>query len=407
MRYVITTGLLVLVLALAACNLPGAVDAPTLEPTPGGGEQPTTGPTTDPGGQPTAEQPTQPPATDPGEEPAATEPPASGVENCPLPGEDQEQYIDEEAGYCFLYPSIFEVNTNFSMFEHQVALIGPPLDPTSMEPVLVTMQIDMTGPAVYVSTSQEYAQMWVDVTVPGMGLEVAGAEIGGQPAAVVEGIPGRIAGRAGFVVVDGVKYTVLMHPSPEDFAELTEQAEMLWDVVTGSILFFEPDGLEDVVLAEDVCAEPGNGMNQRISLLEGYCYLYPEEFEADPDFAGGVTAGPTVEVPNFGPMRARLVLAWAGSAEGKSPREIIEPWIETGVDPATVQDTTIGGAPAVMYIDPRGPVLQIGAHIVADDQVYTIVGNPYDHTLYPEQAELIDRMWESMTGTVAFFDPWR
>ena len=38
------------------------------------------------------------------------------------------------------------------MFEHQVALIGPPLDPTSMEPVLVTMQIDMTGPAVYVST---------------------------------------------------------------------------------------------------------------------------------------------------------------------------------------------------------------------------------------------------------------
>ena len=31
--------------------------------------------------------------------------------------------------------------------------------------------------------------MWVDLTVPGMGLEVAEAEIGGQPAAVVEGIP--------------------------------------------------------------------------------------------------------------------------------------------------------------------------------------------------------------------------
>lgn len=423
MRRLTTISLLVLALALVACNVPGGgVEVPTSEPTPGGGEQPTIAPTGDTGQPPTAPAPTDAPPTaeptdtggQPTEEappteapPAETEPPASGVESCPAPGEGQEQYVDEGGGYCFLYPSEFTLHTDFTTFEHQVALAGPPLDPNSLEPIAVGLQVDMTGPAVYVSTSGEYAQMWRDITIPEMSLGIDEATIGGQPAAVIDGVPGRVGGRAAFIVVDGVKYTLNMQPEVGVFPDLDEQAEMLWELVTSSIVFFEPTELGDVVLAEDVCEEPGDVTQQTINLMEGYCFLYPAEFEADVDFAGGITAGPTVEVPNFGPMRARLVLAWAGDAQGQSPRDIIETWVETGIDPTSIEDTTIGGAPAVTYLDPRGPVHQIGAHIVANDQQYTIVGNPYDFAQYPEQAQLIDEMWEAMTGTVAFFDPWR
>ncbi len=406
--------LLVVAFVLAACNVIG-LDPDAGTGTPGDLMTPAQ-PPTDPV-QPTADTgqpatvPVQPTA-EPVEtaEPVPTEDSSAGVENCPVAGEGQLQYVSEEWGFCFVYPDIFEAHEDFSWFD-EVNLAGPPLDPTQMEPMLVTLQVEMTGPAVYVTNGAEYSQMWADLGGEGSGEPAGEMTIGGQQAAIRRNIPGMASGRAAFVVANGIKYRLDLQPQPEDvgtIGDLAAQGEMVWQTVTSSIVFFPPVGGEPPVTAEDVCPQPTEGMTQLVSLADGLCFLYPSELERDDLFtATGITGGPTVEVPNFGPMRARMVPALFGPAEGMTPAELLETWVDAGLDPSSFEETTIGGAPAITYFDNRGPVGQIGAHIVADDRIYTMVANPYDHTLYPEQSAVVDQMWPAALESLAFFDPWR
>lgn len=408
--------LLIVALALTACNIAGlnpeATAEPTAEVTPGDVAQPT-----EDMGQPATEpvQPTED-TTQPTAEPVETAAPvptegsAGSVEDCPVAGEGQLQYVSEEWGFCFVYPDIFEAHEDFSWYK-EVNLAGPPLDRTQMETMAVSLQVEMTGPAVYASNGAEYAQMWMELGREGTGEVEGEMTIGGQPATIVRDIPGMASGRAAFIVANGTKYRLDLQPQPEDVGgvgDLAAQGEMVWETVTSSIVFFAPAGGEPPVIAEDVCPEPTEGMTQLVSLVDGLCFLYPSELERDELFqATGITGGPTVEVPNFGPMRARMVPSLFGPAEGMTPSELLATWVDAGLDPSSFEETTIGGAPAITYFDNRGPVGQIGAHIVADDRIYTMVANPYDHTLYPEQSAIVDQMWPAALESMAFFDPWR
>jgi hypothetical protein len=74
----------------------------------------------------------------------------------------------------------------------------------------------------------------------------------------------------------------------------------------------------------------------------------------------------------------------------------------------SVQESAIGGRPALTYLDPNtipGPVRT--GHVLANGLIYTVWASPYDPERYPEAVADLDRVWEVAAGSMAFFSPFR
>lgn len=373
-------------MVLSACQI-GADTTPTAAPLTGAAPTPTLAGTA-------------PPATT--ETTALPEP--TGV--CPEATADTAVYRSDANGYCFLYPASFTVEQQIERPDEEVWLLGPQLV-QGQEAAIVTLRIAFNGPATTLNSAEEYAEMWKSLALPELELDVQPATVGGLPAALITGIPGMFPEQSAFILANGMKYRLTLQPLPEDVPELTEAANQVWQTVTSSIVFFAPGLVRDYIQPEDVCPAATETTQTHTNLLEGFCLLYPASFELDERFASGFVGGPViVDDPTFGEIRTSLVLASAGPSQGATPRQLLEPRLEF-VDPASIQETTIGGAPAVTFLDPREPFASRQAMIVANDMMYTIVNQPYDPATYPKAVEHVDLVWETVVGSVAFFEPWR
>jgi len=62
---------------------------------------------------------------------------------------------------------------------------------------------------------------------------------------------------------------------------------------------------------------------------------------------------------------------------------------------------------AVTYDFVTGPWLQRNATVVVDDRYYTFVIQPWDPNLFPQALPDVERLWNTASQSVAFFDPWR
>lgn len=405
--------LLVLIVASLACNA-GATDSnDTVEvPT----EQPTNGvPAEDSAGQPTPD-----PAENPTDEPVgeASEETGSGAEtggtggayNCPTPAEGTELYISEEFGYCFLYPADYSLNPDWNVYEYgMTAFHGQPLDPDSMEPVLVNVQIYYNGPAVDVSSAAEYAARWLEINaLPGIDMPTEPASLGGHESVLVQHQPGMFTQQTAFTVVDGRKYSVTMQPNIGDFEPLDAEGQATWDLVTGSIVFFPPTTDRTWVQAADVCPTAAAGTTLHVNYVDGMCFLVPDGWTQDTNFGGSTFSTSEVlgEMEGFGEITPRMSVAFFGGP-GATPEEVLAGFIEAGVDPVTFQEFTVDGYPAVEYIEPRGPFEQRGGMIVAERGSYSLMANPYDPDVFAESMADIDVAWDTITGSLAFFTPWR
>lgn len=324
---------------------------------------------------------------------------------CPEATADTALYRNDDNGVCFLYPASFAVETQVERPDEVVWLRGPQLV-QGQEAAVVTLRVAFNGPAEGL-TAQEYAEMWRSLYVPEMALPVQTMTVGGQTAALITDVPGMFPEQSAFVVANGMKYQLILQPQPGLVPELTEATEQVWRTVTDSIVFFAPAVVREWVRPDDVCPAATAETEAHRNLREGFCLLYPADFELDPRFASGFVGGPViVDDPTFGEIRASFVMASAGPAQGQTPRQLLEPRLEF-VDQASIQDTTIGGAPAVVFVDPREPFASRQAMIVANEMLYTIVNQPYDPQRYPDAVQYVDQVWDTVVGSVAFFEPWR
>ena len=140
--------------------------------------------------------------------------------------------------------------------------------------------------------------------------------------------------------------------------------------------------------------------------LSGYCFLYPADFEPDPEFPGMIRGGPVLGQWEAGDIRTFVAVGTFGYYENQTPRQLLEPRLEF-IDGASVQDTTIGGYPAVTFRSFQGPWPSRKAIILVDGEAYTLVGEPWDPEKYPDGIPHLDRLWDAITQSLAFFDPWR
>jgi hypothetical protein len=143
-------------------------------------------------------------------------------------------YTSARGDYCFAYPERFTLQTTSA--DGAPLLSGPALD-QGPEPLRASMSIDVqpvTGEAVldrliYSFLSQDYFQ--------GPPASVARAQItlGGQPAEVLEGVPGKLNSRLVMTLHEGNLYTLRFHPS--EMAQTESDLEALYDAVTNTFRF--------------------------------------------------------------------------------------------------------------------------------------------------------------------------
>jgi hypothetical protein len=331
---------------------------------------------------------------------------------CPAETEGATLYLSTENGVCFLYPVGFEMQPDVMRPDKAVILRGPSLT-SGMDRLWVTLNVDYNGPADGLD-SAHYVEKWMELTYPGehdlyprdLGVTQEEAVIGETAATVMGNLPGFSPQRSAFIVANGIKYRITQQPQPQDLPELAEAAQQVWDTVTESIVFFPPQNTRPVVRPEDVCPNETEDNRLVVNLTGGYCLLYPADFAPDPEFPaaiiGGAELGP---VEGFDSLRASLAVSSYGLGE-QSPEQALQP-ISEQIDTISVMTTTIGGYPAVIFDFTGGPWRQRNAQVLVGDTVYTFVGQPWDADKYPQALPDVERLWQTVSESIAFFDKWQ
>jgi hypothetical protein len=338
------------------------------------------------------------------EAPTPGEPTPAATANCPAQAEGSAVAVSEENGVCFLYPSSLTLKQDEIRPDEVVRVVGEPYPVGGMDTIAVSVNVAYNGPADGLDSAQ-YAERWAELNMPGMEPALEPATIGGQPAVIMNEQPGMFPQRTAFVVANGIKYQITLQPRPEDIAELADAATQAWDTVTQSIVFFPPQNSRPVVRPEDVCPqEMGNKL--AVNLVDGYCLLHPLDFAPNPDFPVSIVGGPELgPVEGFDSVRASLAVGRQPLGD-RAPEYALAP-ISDQVDPGSVMTTTIAGYPAVIYDFTGGPWRQRNAQILVGDAFYTFVAQPWDAELFPEALPDVERLWQSVSESIAFFDPWR
>ncbi len=351
--------------------------------------------------------PTEPPTATSNPAPTATTVPptplpADPTVQCPTPGEGQALYVSRENGYCFLYPAAFSAQPDFLRPAQAVELNGPGLT-QGMDTVAVHLTVAANGPANGLD-SQSYVEKWLTAYRMDPSQTIQPLSLNGQTAALIDNLPGGMfAQRQAFVVANGFKYQVTLSPRPEDVPQLAETAGQVWDLVAQSLMFFPPATPLPLARPDEVCPKAGADTKLLVDEVQGYCLLYPADFELSPDFPVEIIGGPVLrDTQSWGKVRTSLTLA----GYDQPPSELQQPVLPEQIDPSTVQTTTIGGGQAVIYDFVGGPWRQRTADILVNNSRYTMVG-PWDAEAFPQGVADAQRLWDTVLKSVVFFEKWR
>ena len=186
---------------------------------------------------PSATPPTASPSAEPPLETEAS--PAATAESetvgCPLSGE--ASYVNSLYGYCFAYPEGFKVQIDNPLAP---AILGPALD-ESPDPLRVSLVVsarpvpegaDLGGLVNGFLSQNMIAQLPTPV-------QVTQTSLGGEPAEVLEGVPGRLSLRVVMALHGTLIYQLYFHPSGEEAAEA--DLEGLYQRVLDTFAFFPED----------------------------------------------------------------------------------------------------------------------------------------------------------------------
>lgn len=328
---------------------------------------------------------------------------------CPQPGADTSLYVSQENGYCLLVPGGFTIQNDELRPSDVIQLVGPreTLGPKQQEGVSAVLWVEFNGPAEGMD-SAAYAREWHKrFTTSEDSFDESQATVGGQPATVLSNLPGFARQRAAFVVANGARYRLSLMPQPEDLPELAEPAQRGWDTMLDSIVFFPPKRPVSALRAADACPQETGETRRYVSEVDGVCFLYPADFDVVPDTTGTVSGGPVVGTWEAGDVRPSLAVGNYFSGANLTPRQILDQRIQF-IQPGSIADATLGGYPAVTFIDNNGAWPSRQAIVVVDaGRAYSVLAQPVDAQRFPDAPPYVDKVWDTVTGSLAFFDPWR
>ena len=350
--------------------------------------------------------PTAPPTATPAAvntpAPTITPLPADPTAQCPTPGEGQALYVSRDNGYCFLYPATFTAQPDFLRPTEAVDISGLGIT-KGLDTVAIHLTVASNGPADGLD-SQGYVEKWLTAYRMDPSLAIQPLNLNGQTATLIEDVPGGMfSQRQAFVVANDFKYQITLTPQPGLVLELTEASEQVWDLMAQSLTLFPPAAPRPLARPAEVCPQPDANTKLLVDEAQGYCLLYPADFELGPDFPGQIIGGPVLrDTQDWGKVRTSLTLA----GYDQPPSQLEQPTLPEQIDPNSVQTLTIGGGQAVIYDFTGGPWRQRTADILVNDSRYTMVG-PWDAEAFPQGVADAQRLWDTVLNSIVFFGKWR
>lgn len=404
-----------LTLLLAACAGSNDVErSPEVTSTPDtGGERTSTGtPTVSPTLSPSAT------ATEPARTATATQtavptmrPTAAEMEQATLTVPSQclpEQgerfpYVNHTAGYCLQYPSSFDIADVFPEgapnVENILGIYGPAHD-ASLEPLRAGMNVVVVGPADG-RTLQQVVDEAVASAGPDAEITTLPAELDGEPAMILEGMPGRTENRQLLTIHEERVFQLTVYPTGDDFPEVADEVELVWQTALDSFAFLSQDVLDQFA----ACPEQASPY---VDVVAGYCLRYPSEFSvvqttnppavtfADTllSFDGdqeSVRVALTVEMEEVADDRTlqelvdEMAAGYAGAEVGQRPAEL-------GGEAAIIIEGLPEGAGSRQLLALHGgAVYRLTLSSVGDE--------------LPEAAAAAERLWEAAKGSFVFLPP--
>ncbi|MGB2771913.1 MAG: hypothetical protein WBF31_06300 [Anaerolineae bacterium] len=239
-----------LLLVLSACMEPRDGAAVTPAPPPTASPRPSVEEGTPPA-SPTPELWTPVPITP--SAPATTSTPHLPI-GCRSAIQDTLLHISRDADYCFHYPSRFSIHYPDNPENRTTYVDGPFLESGVPEPDQANMSISSSPIAAGQTLAQAVdAVIWWTIvpitdTRPIAPTLIASAPftrtittIGGEPAEIVEGLPGRLTTSQTFIIHDDRLYILMVSPSHLDLAYPKSQpdAKAVWETVIATFAFLK------------------------------------------------------------------------------------------------------------------------------------------------------------------------
>jgi hypothetical protein len=154
--------------------------------------------------------------------------PASCLPSSP----DLSPYVDPGGRYCVQFPAAFRIG---DVTLDRVNFYGPPLDP-SIEPVFASLSIAVEGPAAGRSLAQVVDE-YVMANAQGVTVMRRPVTLGGEPAELVEGLPGRTLSWQVFVVRADTVYHFSLAPVDPALPQAQPDVDAAWQAAQASFTF--------------------------------------------------------------------------------------------------------------------------------------------------------------------------
>jgi hypothetical protein len=197
------------------------------------------------------------------------------VANCSEATPGGLQLIDAAQGICFLYPDNYDVfqsqGSDFTLYVRSLMNTEAPLASFSFEPANGRSLAEIT------------AQRLADFAFP--EAESHAITLGGEPASLLDDLPGQDTNRRVVTVHNGIVYDMMVARIGTDYGAVGTEAEALYDMITDSFQFIgiEP---EAPLLAGPECPEMVDNSTLYTNETIGYCLLLPAGYtvlQVDPE----------------------------------------------------------------------------------------------------------------------------
>ena len=317
------------------------------------------------------------------------------VENdCAAAGPGEHQLLDAADGICFLYPDDYDVfqGEDGALTFYQGSLLNT-------EAPLATVRTEAANGR---TLAQVTAQRSADFAFPGTDAEAV--SLGGQPAALLDNLPGQDTNRRVVVLYNDRVYDLVVSRIGDAYGAVGEQAAAFYDMVSESWQFtaIAPDA---PLLAGPECPAAEAGTLLFSNAEDGYCLLLPEGYEVDDSLTssgGGAETAVYVGSP-LDAARARSFITVDDAAD-QSLEEITlahEAEIESALPGSDVSWTfgiMLDGEPANEFAQVPGQDLSRQVLLVHNGRLYTLTFIPDDPDAgeaYAEMQLLYETMIES------------
>jgi hypothetical protein len=143
---------------------------------------------------------------------------------------------DATSGFCFRYPEAFQAIIPEGIVNAVGMVVGPALD-ASADPLRAALVIEAV-PSEGLDLKTVVGELLREFEgQPGIAIRQRPFDLGGVPAVLLEGVPGRGGSRDIVAVQNGIRYRLLFMPDPAGFPQVKADLERLFDAVTQSFTF--------------------------------------------------------------------------------------------------------------------------------------------------------------------------